>query len=516
MKGIQSIVFALLIITGSLAGCLSSEEDDNSEYETQIADLEKQLDEKNSTIESMQTQMSSYEATIDGLEDAISDAADYISNLEEGMIQEEAYRNSLILMLESSNNSNAELQALLETSNNTILELQNSLAENQSLLSQASSIIADLVSGWDSTNVTLDSYLLEWGSTNSTLDAYLSGWNSTNSTIDSYLAGWDSTNSTVSDLLLQITELEASLVDCDAASTVLLEGECVSRNAIWGMIPFENGANVSIGQSYRGGFTHHDDSMYSVDFFMSEGTPVVAYKAGIIRSIKEDSNINCIDEGITIENCTHGNYVVIDHGDFSFSYYLHLQQYSVDVEVGQSVGAGHQIGKIGNTGYSTEAHLHLEISNGFGNGDSIMILFEELRNISDGIPFAGLNVISQNTNTTLTSSIDYSSCPHDLFYFRGVVLTSDIPCSVAELDQAYLLTGKVLMENHYLSIGIYESSSQSWNYTTIQTNSTGHFSTNIHWYSNDHSNYSYIMLSIVDSSGQYYDGWWTSVWIKIN
>ena len=69
---------------------------------------------------------------------------------------------------------------------------------------------------------------------------------------------------------------------------------------------------------------------------------------------------------------------VIDHGDFSFSYYLHLQQYSVGVEVGQSVGAGHQIGKIGNTGYSTEAHLHLEISNGFGNGDSIMILFEEL------------------------------------------------------------------------------------------------------------------------------------------
>ena len=317
-------------------------------------------------------------------------------------------------------------------------------------------------------------------------------------------------------MLQQIIELEASLVDCDTASTVLHEGECVSRNSIWGMIPFENGANVSIGQSYRGGFTHQDDSMYSVDFFMSEGTPVVAYKAGKIRSIKEDSNINCIDEGISIENCTHGNYVVIDHGDFSFSYYLHLQQYSVDVEVGQSVGAGHQIGKIGNTGYSTEAHLHLEISNGFGNGDSIMILFEELRNISDGIPFAGLNVISQNTNTTLTSSIDYSSCPHDLFYFRGVVLTSDIPCSVAELDQAYLLTGKVLMENHYLSIGIYESSSQSWNYTTIQTNSTGHFSTNIHWYSNDHSNYSYIMLSIVDSSGQYYDGWWTSVWIKIN
>ena len=275
-----------MIITGSIAGCLSSEEDDNSEYETQIADLEKQLDEKNSTIESIQTQISSYHATIDGLEDAISDATDYISNLEDGLIQEEAYRNSLLLMLEDTNNSNTELQAMLESSNNTILNLQNSLAENQSLLSQASSVIADLVSGWDSTN------------------------------------------STVSDLLQQIIELEASLVDCDTASTVLLEGECVSRNAIWGMITFENGPNVSICQSYRGGFTHHDDSMYSVDFLMSEGTPVVAYKAGKIRSIKEDSNTNCIDEGIEIENCTHANYVVIDHGDFTFSYYLHLQPVS--------------------------------------------------------------------------------------------------------------------------------------------------------------------------------------------
>ena len=81
MKGIQSIVFALLIITGSIAGCLSSEEDDNSEYETQIADLEEQLDEKNSTIDSLQTQISTYDATIDGLEDAISDAADYILSL---------------------------------------------------------------------------------------------------------------------------------------------------------------------------------------------------------------------------------------------------------------------------------------------------------------------------------------------------------------------------------------------------------------------------------------------------
>lgn len=512
MKRTKAILFALLLVIGSVAGCLGSEEDDSND-EQQIADLEQQLEGKNATIVTLETQISSYEATIDGLEDAISDASEYISNLNEGILEAESYRESLLIMLDESNGSVTELQEMLENANTTILSLQLSLAQNQSLLSQANAIISDLISGWDVTNSSLDSYLLEWGSTNTTLDSYLTGWNSTNLTIESYLSAWDSANSTISDLLQQIADLNASSVDCDSTTTSTVNAECVSRNAIWGMIPFEYGTNISIGQSYRGGFTHYEDSMYSVDFFISEGTPVVAYKAGKIMAIKEDSNTNCYDDGIAIENCTHANYVVIDHGDFTFSYYLHLQQNSVDVEVGDSVGAGHQIGKIGNTGYSTEAHLHLEISNGFANGNSIMILFEELRNISGGIPFGGLNVTSQNANTTLVSGIDYSNCPLDLFYFRGVLLTSEIPCSVVELDQTYLLTGKVLIENNTLKIGIFESISESWNYTVIQTNSTGHFSTNLHWNSGDHADYSYLMLSIADSSGYVYHSWWTSVQI---
>ena len=125
-------------------------------------------------------------------------------------------------------------------------------------------------------------------------------------------------------------------------------------------------------------------------------------------------------------------------------------------------------------------------------------------------------MISQNTNTTLTMSMNYSNCPLDLFYFRGVELTSDFPCSVVELDQSHLLTGKVLIEGHTLLVGLYESSSESWNYTAIAVNSTGHFSTTITWHSNNHSqNYSYLMLSIRGPSGVY-DGWWTSIEIQIN
>ena len=139
--------------------------------------------------------------------------------------------------------------------------------------------------------------------------------------------------------------------------------------------------------------------MYAVDFSMDEGTPVVSFKPGVIMDIKEDSDTNCIDDGIELEDCTHANFVKIDHGDFTFSTYHHLEQWSVEVEVGEIVGWGHQIGKVGNTGYSTGPHLHFEVFSGFALGNSKIPLFEELVGISNGIAFSGLEVVSNNSNT---------------------------------------------------------------------------------------------------------------------
>ena len=515
MKNIHGALFALFLISSSLSGCIGND-DDSIDYSDQISKLEEEINMKNQTIANLETQISSYQGTVDGLEDAISDATMHISYLQESIFYAEEYRDSLLLMLNESNNTLVDTLILLEFANETIDYLEVSLAENQSILSQAGMIISDLITGWDSTNYTLDSYLLAWGSTNTTLDLYLEGWNETNMSIEPYLEGWNQTNSTVQELILEIIELNDSMTQCNSVTTYLFFEECMSRNSMWGHIPFINGTNVSIGQSYMGGFTHQGDSMYSVDFIMNEGIPVVAFREGKIKAIKEDSDINCIEENISIEDCTHGNYVIIDHGDFTFSYYLHLQQYSVEVEVGDSVGAGHQIGKIGNTGYSTEAHLHLEVTNGFGLGDSVMILFEELRNLSGGVPFAGLNVISENTNNSFFFGLEYSDCPLDLFYFRGVELFSYIPCSVVDLDTDYNLEGRVLIEGHTLVIGMYESESENWDYRMVQPNATGHFDTTINWSSDSHSNYSYLMLTIGNPEGtNVYDGWWTSVEIII-
>jgi hypothetical protein len=56
-----------------------------------------------------------------------------------------------------------------------------------------------------------------------------------------------------------------------------------------------------------------------------------------------------------------GNHVVIDHGDGFFTFYGHLAPSSVQVAVGDTVTAGEQIGRVGDSGGSQAPHLHFHV-----------------------------------------------------------------------------------------------------------------------------------------------------------
>jgi hypothetical protein len=59
-----------------------------------------------------------------------------------------------------------------------------------------------------------------------------------------------------------------------------------------------------------------------------------------------------------------GNYVVIRHAGGEFSHYGHLKQGSVRVKAGETVTRGQVIGRLGQTGNSTEPHLHFQLTDG--------------------------------------------------------------------------------------------------------------------------------------------------------
>ena len=63
-----------------------------------------------------------------------------------------------------------------------------------------------------------------------------------------------------------------------------------------------------------------------------------------------------------------GNHVVIDHGNGERALYAHLVPGSIPVRVGTTVKRGQALGKCGNSGHSSEPHLHWHLQTAEGEG----------------------------------------------------------------------------------------------------------------------------------------------------
>jgi len=57
-----------------------------------------------------------------------------------------------------------------------------------------------------------------------------------------------------------------------------------------------------------------------------------------------------------------GNHVIIEHPNGEYSYYMHLKTESVNAKVGDNITKGQQIGKLGQSGMSSQPHLHFQLS----------------------------------------------------------------------------------------------------------------------------------------------------------
>ena len=118
-----------------------------------------------------------------------------------------------------------------------------------------------------------------------------------------------------------------------------------------------------ITQGWNGAFSHKDTLAIDISGPNFTGTPIVAAKTGkVVRSANDG-----------LHNAGYGNFVVIEQDEGGFAYYAHLSK--TIVRDGEMVKQGQLIGNAGNTGDSTNPHLHFEVKKRIRGAETLPFYF---------------------------------------------------------------------------------------------------------------------------------------------
>lgn len=131
-------------------------------------------------------------------------------------------------------------------------------------------------------------------------------------------------------------------------------------------------------QGIGGRFSHSGDQTWAFDWSMAMHTPVPAARAGVVVEVRAEPEDRALP--LTLR---HANFVRIRHEDGTVGVYAHID--SSVIRPGAKVRPGDIIASSGNTGYSTQPHLHFHVEK---NNRSIPIAFLDVKD-PDGIPRVG-------------------------------------------------------------------------------------------------------------------------------
>lgn len=109
------------------------------------------------------------------------------------------------------------------------------------------------------------------------------------------------------------------------------------------------------------------DSLKNESYY-AHGTDAIAVADGIVAAVKDGIPENIPGPAsravpITLET-VGGNFVILDIGQGRYAFYAHLRPGSLRVRVGDRVRKGQVLGLVGNSGNSTEPHLHFHLMDG--------------------------------------------------------------------------------------------------------------------------------------------------------
>jgi murein DD-endopeptidase MepM/ murein hydrolase activator NlpD len=127
----------------------------------------------------------------------------------------------------------------------------------------------------------------------------------------------------------------------------------------------------------RDGHTHTGEGTRCEDYYCY-GQPILAPAAGSVVWTQDSLPDN--PPGKMDPAHATGNSLILDHGNGEYSLFAHLQPGSLRVKVGDRVRADAELGRCGNSGNTTEPHLHYHLQNGpaLFDADGLPVEFVDL------------------------------------------------------------------------------------------------------------------------------------------
>ena len=135
---------------------------------------------------------------------------------------------------------------------------------------------------------------------------------------------------------------------------------------------------VNENRSYEGDPTLNES-------YFAFGKEYLAPADGVVVSMENNVEDN-EPVGTFNEEQPFGNYVILDHGNEEFSYLVHFKHQSIVVKQGDKIKQGDLLGLVGNSGHSSEPHIHFHVADSPDpmNSKSIRINFSGKRNLIQG------------------------------------------------------------------------------------------------------------------------------------
>lgn len=158
--------------------------------------------------------------------------------------------------------------------------------------------------------------------------------------------------------------------------------------------------------------TYKNEGLFPSDYY-AFGESILSPVNGYIVDAREDLLDNIIGEVDRVNNW--GNYIIIKSDLGYFVEISHLMQYSLNIKVGDYVKTNQIIAKCGNSGYSPEPHIHIQVQeigiiNAFTKEFTFAEYYLENHLLFNSLPKKGESIqnviINKNVQSRLTFILD--------------------------------------------------------------------------------------------------------------